>query len=178
MRANRLASVVTIAISLCVAFVVRPKGAIAHIKCPVKTFWGSTEDLCPHFHPPYSGDFLESESRLQPYYGAISYDPGNRFGWSAGRRQEESAKQAAVESCGGSESCRSSVIIIRNGFGALAINGEGAWFIGQGETLDNARSRAIVACNEIAQMEFQFARKPFVPCTIRAAIHAKDGRVL
>ena len=38
----------------------------AHIKCPVKTFWGSREDLCPiHTHGSTGDTLIDSEIRLQ-----------------------------------------------------------------------------------------------------------------
>jgi hypothetical protein len=44
----------------------------AHIKCPIKTFWGSTEDICPiHVHGNTGDTLIDSEIRLQQNQDAI-----------------------------------------------------------------------------------------------------------
>lgn len=41
--------------------------ALAHIKCPIHTFWGSTEDTCMHIHTPEPSPSESGPFRSGPY---------------------------------------------------------------------------------------------------------------
>jgi hypothetical protein len=155
-----------------------PTKVDANIKCPVKTFWGSTEEMCPHVHMrPNTGadqlirseNLLNENQRRQATFGAIAYSPSSgAFGWAWNQTQIEDARNAAIRSCIRND-CAGYVLWFKDGFGAVAKNQSGAWATSWGTTQTEAERGAVNRCEQL--------RRSNDPCTVWAVIDSVRGRI-
>jgi hypothetical protein len=124
--------------------------AHADIKCPVRTPWGTKEELCPHLHsPPPSdaGQLIRSEGNLNSVnqkYGAIARSVSSgKYGWSYNYDTQQSAQDAAIQRCGSSD-CR--VTWFKNAFGAMAEARDTTWSLNWGYSKEQAEQNSLQSC--------------------------------
>lgn len=119
-------------------------------------------------HEHFSQPVLTNQPVSSDTYGAIAYSPSSQqLGWAWGFDSKEKAENQAIQKCSNND-CQS-VSWFNNGFGSLAVTGQGGWGGTWGNTQQEAEQKAIQICKEY---------NPQSSCNIILIIHSKDGVIL